>query len=226
MNIPYKNSASMIPGALPPMSEARKNEIILESLKKDFDLRGENLEIVKKSLDILDRADNVMTLAEICGLLTEGSALAAAGTAVSLLNVFLFPVGAAIEFVNAWQFGEKLVGLRAVAYATTAWAFGDPVPRFPAQIRANVIHDRGRNLQPVLFRESAWNNASASAVKSLEETCRTKRIQKKSYQTLFKAAGDSNRNSLVRKLMKGLENRVDPGWQRQAFWSPLPNYPH
>ncbi len=224
--MPFNNNANVIPGAQPPMSEARKNEIILESLKKEFDLRGDKLEIVSKSIFILDGGDKLATIAEMCGLLAEGGALATVGTALPLINVFLFPVGAAIDFVNAWQFGEKLVGLRAVAYATTAWAFGDPVPHLPGQIKANVIHDRGRNIEAVVFRESAWNNASASAVKSLEETCRTKRIQKKSYQTLFKAAGDNNRNSLVRKLMKGLENRVDPGWQRQAFWSPLPNYPH
>ena len=224
--MPFNNNANVIPGAQPPMSEARKNEIILESLKKEFDLRGDKLEIVSKSIFILDGGDKLATIAEMCGLLAEGGALATVGTALPLINVFLFPVGAAIDFVNAWQFGEKLVGLRAVAYATTAWAFGDPVPRLPGQIKANVIHDRGRKIEAVVFRESAWNNASASAVKSLEETCRTKRIQKKSYQTLFKAAGDNNRNSLVRKLMKGLENRVDPGWQRQAFWSPLPNYPH
>ena len=212
------------PPPAPQMPDIEKKRIIEESLKKEFNLRGDNLPVLSKAIDILGYAENAATLAEIAGLVAEGGVVASAGTALSIAGCFLFPIGATIALMNAWETGQRLVGMRAIAYGTTAWAFDDPMPPYPSVMRNNVIS--GGFQHEVADHERAWNNARDSAVRNLEEEVMKKRVQKKSYQVMLRAVGNDNRNNLVKELMKGLEKSLTRGSIRDAFWSPEPNYPN
>lgn len=208
----------------PPMPDARKKQVILDALKRDFNLPGNNLPIVSKAIDIIGYADNAFTLAEIAGLIGGGGAAATAGGVLAIGAAILFPIGAGINLMNAWEFGDKLTGMRGVAYGTTAWAFGDAMPPLPANIRSNILASHGAEW--LRRREKAWTEARDTAVRAIEDDVRARRVQKRSYQTALRATGDDNRNRLVKEIMKGFETQLTAGMQRMAFWSPEPNYPN
>ena len=76
--------------ATPPLTDAQKKQLIQESLKKDFNLRGDHFPILNKAIDILGYAENAVTLAEIACLIAEGGAVAAGGTALSIAGIVSF----------------------------------------------------------------------------------------------------------------------------------------
>jgi hypothetical protein len=242
--ITFDEGAVIIGRVGPSVTDLEKKKIIIETLKKDFDLKGDQLPIVSKVIDIIGYVDNAGSLAEVAGLLTEGSAAAGAATAVSWLSVALVPIGATIAIVNAGQTGLRHVGMRAIAYATTAWAFDDPIPAPVAWIRPEISQsmiDRAKREDPssaatydraavadranVSEYRKAWNDAARSAVANLDAAVVQKKVQKTNYQALYRAIGENDKDKLAMTLMKGLEQQLSAGSERQAFWAPPPHYP-
>jgi hypothetical protein len=136
------------------------------------------------------------------------------------------------------------MGMRAVAYATTAWAFDDPIPGPPANYRPEITQamvDQAKKADPTHASiydgpaaasrgiasgwQKAWTDAARSAVANLEEEVVKKKVQKSSYQALYRAIGDNDKNKLAMTLMKGLEKQLSAGSERDAFWAPPPHYP-
>lgn len=188
----------------PPLSDSAKKELIKSTLASDFHLRGEHLAVVGRVIDIVGYTDNALTLAEIVGLIAEGGAMSAAAAGTSIASALLFPVGATIELVNAWEAGQRLAGMVAVAYTTTAWAFDDPVPDLPPRVQQNIrTSGLGKEIPGY---QKAWKDASKATLQSLAEMVAKKPgTSKKSFQIMFRAIGDDNRQSLCRALLKGFE---------------------
>ncbi len=144
------------------LSEDEKKRIVKAMLEKEYNLRGERAKILSKAIDIIGYAENAATLAEVAGLLAEGSAAASVATGLSIVSALLFPVGATISLINAWETGERMYGMRAIAYTTTAWAFNDPVPKESATILRNVRNSGLSRDIPQYNR--AWQDASQSTI--------------------------------------------------------------
>lgn len=210
--------------AAPRLSQARKKKLIQEAMKRKYNLPGNHASLLSKAIDIIGYADNAVMIAEVAGLIAEGGAIAAAGTVLSIASVFLLPIGATISWVNAAEFGVRQTGHRAVAYATAAWAFGDPNPKLPANIRKNLQFSHGAH--EVAKHERAWNKAVDQTMKELDATVAKKRIQKKSYQVYLRALGDNDRKTLAVEIMKGFAKEYAEGVERNTFWTPNPDYPN
>ena len=101
-------------------------------------MKGDQLPILGKAIDYIGYVDSTSSIAEVAGLLAEGGAVAGTATAVSWLSTALMPLGAAISIVKGGQAGLRATGMRAIAYATTAWAFDDPIPGRPLQSGLNL----------------------------------------------------------------------------------------
>jgi len=250
----FDEGSEIIGRRIAPMSEKEKKKFILEHLRGEYDLRGEHWEFVEEMAHILhtsgDVADIVETLAEF---LPEGlaevlphavvGALEAAGEYCPLIGAFAFPIFAGIKWVNALEFGQRLIGLRAVAYGMTAWVFEDPVPTPPPWIRANMspgslqgprhpTSDYAReafaqeeaNVQATL---KAWRDSSAAAYRSMDEEIEKKHCDPEELRTAFRLLGEGEQNKLVRGLMTAIaEKFLRKGLERDEFWSPDPNYPN
>jgi len=125
----------------------------------------------------------------------------------SIASAILFPVGATIELVNAWEAGQRLAGMVAVAYTITAWAFDDSIPGLPPRLERNIKASGLANEIPAYQR--SWQDASNATLKSLAEMIVKKPgTSKKSFQVLFRAVGDDNRQILSRTLLRGFEKDV------------------
>jgi hypothetical protein len=223
-----------------PMSEAKKKEVILEHLKGEFDLRGERFEILKKFADGFhigsEFGEAGEAIASIFVHLPE--ALEGYISGFSVAGAVAIPIVASIELKNSSEFGQRLLGLRAVAYGITAWAYGVQKPGPPSWIRTNVLAT-GLQEYDVKVRESAWNDSCQAAWKNMEEAPlkeilhgdpmgprKSIRVRKEWLQTLFRAIGDGDRNKLVKNLMDGIARKyLRAGMETQAFWSPQPGYP-
>jgi len=205
---------------VPPIPDPVKKVMIRDLLKRDYDLKGEHLDIVGKAADYMAFAETGATVAEIVGITAAG----AVGTALSIVNNILAPIVGIIAGVNAAETGERMAGMRAIAYAITAWTFDDPPPKFPAGWHNNIM--TGGNRKDAPREERAWIRARDSAWKQMDATVAGTGRHKGSYQAVYRALGDNDRQKLAETLMRELEKRLKGTWSdKQSFWSPKPNYP-
>ena len=224
-----------------PMSEDRKKRIILEHLRGEFDLRGENFEILEKFADGIHIASELSEAGECIASIFVHLPEAAEGFIsgpLAIAGAIAFPIVATIQLINAWQFGQRLIGLRAIAYGITAWAFGDQRPGPPDWIRSNMRF-AGSQEYDIKASERAWIDSCEKAWSNMEEAPLKQilsgnrmgpkhsiRVRKEWLQTLFRAIGDVDRNKLVKKLMEGIATKyLRRGMETDAFWSPQPSYP-
>jgi hypothetical protein len=191
-------------------SDAEKKKITKETLAHDFDLKGEQLELLEHVIDIVHVGMTALELLEIATFIGEWGAVTSGA-----VNVVVLPLLSAIEIVSAFQSGERLAGLTAVAYTTTAWAFGDPIPAFPetrkAALRANGL------AKDIAGREKAWQESSHATVRSLNDTVAKKRISKKTLQVVLRAVGNDDRQTLCRILLKELAKDVRMTVEKNAL---------
>lgn len=201
-------SPTVIVGRRPPpppaLSPAEKKRIIVAALKRDYSIPGENLPLLSKAIDAAGYAENAIALAEIAGLVAEGGLIASVGTGLTIAGVVLFPIGAGISLVDAMESGEKLYAMRGICYATTAWAFGEPVPPGSPRVLRNI-----RQMYDTARHERAWREASDAAIRKLEaDVARAapgSSTAKGTLQTLLQAIADRDRKKLSLLLMKGME---------------------
>ncbi len=198
-----------------PMSEAEKERRTIEHLQGEFHLQGQHLHWLHTAHKIIEVGSTATELAEIAGLIAEGGAAAGAATVLQVASAVLLPIYSAVEILNANEIGTRMFGMQAVAYTTTAWAFGDPTPGPSPTMMGRF---KGQYGEPALagYRQ-AWENSSRATTKNLEEFVAKKRMQKKSYQVLLRAVGDDNRKALCLRLLKGFEEEFREGSQRD-FW--------
>jgi hypothetical protein len=223
------------------MSEDRKKQIILEHLKGEFDLRGENFEIIETVADGIHMASELSEAGEcLASILVHAPEAVEAFISgpLAIAGAVAFPIFATIKLINAWQFGQRLIGLRAIAYGMTAWAFGDQRPGPPAWIRSNMKF-AGSQEYDIRASEKAWSDSCEKAWSNMEDAAlkqilsgnrtgpkRSIRMRKEWLQALFRAIGDVDRNKLVKKLMEGIARKyLRAGMETDAFWSPPPSYP-
>jgi hypothetical protein len=237
-----------------PMSEKEKKKFILEHLRGEYDLRGEHWEFVNELADLLHEAGDAVEILEIVAeYLPAGLAEALPHAMVGVLEgvseycpiigALAFPVHATIEWVNALEFGHRLIGLRAIAYGITAWVFDEAVPAPPPWIRRNIspgslqgprhsndswVQDaydqEERNVQASL---SAWRKSSEAAYRNMGEEVEKKGGDKEELKTVFRLMAEDDQNTLVRRLMAVIaEKYLRAGLDRDYFWNPDPNYPN
>jgi hypothetical protein len=201
---------------VPGLSEAEKKRITIEHLKGEFHLQGERLHWFTFAYDkVIHPAEAAAELAEIAGLIAEGGAAATAATALQVVSGVLMPVFIAIEIGNAWESGRRLFGMLAVAYTTTAWAFGDSSPAPSPTILARIKSFYGE--QEVPGYRQAWEDSSRATSRKLDEYVANKRVQKKSYQIVLQAVGDGQRKGLCLRILKQFEEEFDQESQRIAL---------
>jgi len=149
-------------------------------------------------------------LAEIAGLIAEETVLATAATALQGISALLTPIMLGIAMLNANDTDKKLAGMQAIGYTLTAWAFGDPIPGYPASLRANYSAFPGKQALPRV--EDAWRITAEATVRNLEEAAAKKRVKPERYRLFWQAIGSAEE-------LRGV--------QKDSFWGLKPEgYPN
>jgi len=183
----------------------QEKQIIIETLKHDFNLKGENLKTITKVIDNIGYTDNALALIELTGLI-KGAAFATAASTISFLSTLAFPVASFGMLLNVNESGLKMYGLRAVAYTTTAWAFDKPIPTGSNRILARI---KGLPTSTIIKNKQTWLNVSRATVKSLNAEALKRNTSEANLKLLYRALSDNNPRTLCHLLMEELTSKLD-----------------
>jgi hypothetical protein len=151
----------------------------------------------------------------------------AVGGAMSFLVVFKFTFQALVTLLDAQESGLRFQGLRAIAYATTAFAFGDPVPALPWGIECNLSRDRFVGALPMDRYRSNWANVSSRATAALLADAAGRGVDKQVYQAWIRWEANDRRAlavALMDATARGMSRMLPV--DRDMFMSPVPIYPN
>jgi hypothetical protein len=204
-----------------PLSDSEKKKLSEQFIASEFNLQGDNVKVLADGLQVLEVGDAALTVAEVAGLVAEGTVLAGLATAAALGAAFGGIVAGVISFINVSQTGEKMTGMRAVAYASVAWAFEDDKMdrQFPGISRKLMINISAGGVTPaeISRNKRAWADAVIETKKRLELTslgrlrnagAKTQKLLIASGKRRLTLAGNDNRQQLCRFIMKSFEGQL------------------
>ncbi|MEM7231167.1 MAG: hypothetical protein AAF517_03275 [Planctomycetota bacterium] len=190
------------------MTEQEKRRHVETLLRNEYGLKGQRLKTALKVLDFAGPARySLLSLEAILLIIAEeGIVLAVVSAAGSLLAIggALLSVPAnLVKLQNAWETKDKFTGMMAIAYATTAWAFNDPMPGPHKNVRKiKVPSHRAR-----CIRE--WHEVGAQTWGELEKDVVERGTSKQAYQLALRAVGDGDRKKLAEAIFAGFKSDLD-----------------
>lgn len=201
-----------------------------KQIEQNGHIRGRRLERLMDILDKIEKGQAVVEtvfiggegVADFLALVEAAALLEGAGAALTFGGAVLGVFGGVVTIMNAWENGLQYIGLRALAYATTAWAYNDPKPLYPLEME--LTHDPG---DPVSLadRKKAWQDTVARTFATLDAEVSKSGYEKSAYQLRLHVLGQDKKDLCV-QLMKYYEkDRWTPA-QKEAYWSPYPDYPN
>jgi hypothetical protein len=178
------------------LTEEQK-KLLADALKAKYELAGETGEWLVEVSHIVHGVDGAATIAEVAGLIAEGTALATGTGLLAVTAGLLVSIGAGISCLNAYETDLRITGVRGICYGLTAWAFDHPKPRCPQQLK-DAAFERSR----VPLVERAWATAVDGAFRNQDAEVVKRKVSKQSFQALWKALGHGRPTELVRRLQE------------------------
>jgi hypothetical protein len=219
-----------------PLTDEEEKKIIEDTLKEDYDLQGERLDLLVEITHFYHAGETGgLEIAEIIGesagwIVEEtavGATIGVGMTFLGLLGGALESISIGIEILNANDTDKKLAGMQAICYAIPAWAFDDPIPVFPASLRRNFMAGIGPGTYGLQRVEPAWKDACDATVRNMEAKVKARGRSKESYQVFWKALGNFDRKTLIRRLMDARAREIDSNVERMSFMALDPDrYPN
>ncbi len=195
------------------LSDSEKEKLLKEILGREYQSSGNNLPILKKAIDLISNTSDVASVAELIPLLNSAMMniriLAIVSSGASVLSIALFPVGAMISIIDAYQVGLRMYSFRAIAYTITAWAYDKPAPKSSQKIILNLKNGfPTASREQIKSMETAWSKSSASALKEINSYMVQSNIEKKVFQLLLRALSDNSEQKLCELFLKGFEKKI------------------
>lgn len=240
-------------GWSPPLPELRPGEmdaeVFLRRLESECGVRGERLASMSGILTGMkwQNLSEATALAQL-GMLAMGTntnwqmlegptplltrilgetAARTLGGAMSFLVVFQFTFQSLVTWLDAQESALRFQGLRAIAYASTALAFGDPVPTLPWGIECNLSRGRFVGVVPMDRYRANWMNVTNRATASLLADAAARGVDKQVYQAWIRWEANDRRalaRALMRATARGMTKMLPV--DQQMFMSPEPIYPN
>jgi len=204
------------------LTDKEKTEILKEALGSDYKTAGNNLPILKSVIGKIDLADNGFSFAEIIPIfnrILDLKIVSVVAEGASILSIFLFPVSALIDILNAYETGARLYSYRGVAYTLTSWAFGDVHIHSSRTILHNL--SAGRLVPPDLkytlaMYDAAWKKAESDTILKMNAITAQYKI-KPAYLKLFICAlANNNRQQLCLDILRSFEKELS--FQDKIVW--------
>jgi hypothetical protein len=220
----YMGAKNKVPPPPPvPIPDAEKKRITEESVKGEFKLKGDyGIKILDK---IGDKLQWVGPIVDVVSYVVPF--LEKAGTTLGFVGLIMDQYGYHKAFAEAHDVDLRIYGLRGVAYATTAWAFGDPIPSRSPTIRQNQIAQYGGSTARIQKLDQVWREGADSAIKTQErnamENSGTKATRDEKlnvWKAAIMATGDGNRANVCKLQMQALGERFlkDASFSVKRVW--------
>jgi len=202
------------------LTQVEKEKLIKEHLGNDFDLRGSDFAILSNVIDFVSYTDSAVGIAEVSletaaiwlpkvGAVLKSGLFVTAAEGLAIGSIILFPVGALIAVVNAYDSANRAHGMLAVSYTIVAWSFGDLIPltssRIEQNVRANWSNGQFAN-KTLNGLKKAWFDSSNATLRMLNNT--EKSGNKEALQLVFRALGEGDRQKLKQAILKGFEKNM------------------
>lgn len=131
--------------------------------KKDFNLKGDfGFQFINDAESIFSKASG---LVEILSIAIPG--LEALSTSLSIIGIPISAYANLRDFLNVSNTDSRMYGLRASAYAITAWTFDDKIPESSPQILINF--SQSPTTPPKSELNEIWKKSANAAVSNVED---------------------------------------------------------
>ena len=196
-----------------PLSDKEKEELLKEILGSEYNSAGNNLPILKSSIDIIGHFDTAFGVAELIPFintaLSSSRVFGFVASGASVFSIFMFPVASMISIINAYQVGHQMYTYRAIAYTLTAWAFDKPIPVSSQRILSNLREGNVVAKQKKVNEyKQLWQKTSQSVLTKLNTELTTKNIPKEAVQIILRAISKDSPQVLCELLLKGFEDKM------------------
>ena len=214
------------PGVVRPGELIRPGEMdteeFLRRLHDECGVSGERLTRMSSVLTGTKWRDlNEATALKQLWYLTEQ----ALGGMPGFLDIFKWWVQTLLVLLDAQEKPLRLQGLRAIAYATTAFAFGDPPPVLPWGIEYQLTH--GRLRYPLDICRRNWLDMTSKVTTKLVLDVAAKGVDKQVYQTWIQWEANNRRQldfHLMGEIIRDVSKMLPE--DRERFMDPTPIYPN
>lgn len=204
------------------LTDKEKNEILKDALGSDYNAAGNNLPILKNVIDKIDLVDNGFSFVELIPVfnrILDLKIVSVVAEGASVLSIFLFPVSALIDILNAYETGARLYSYRGVAYTLTSWAFGD-VPVHSSRTILNNL-SAGRLVPPDLkytieMYNKAWKKAESDTLSKMNSITAQNKINPAYLKLFICALADNNRQKLCLDILRSFEKKLS--FQDNIVW--------
>lgn len=193
------------------LTDKEKDDLLKEVLGKDYASAGNNLPVLKNLIDKIGNIDTLFTLTELLPIVNKILAVRVfsfMATGASIISIFLIPISAMINIINAYQAGRRMYTYRAISYALTSWAFQKPI--FTSSKRLIIQAKTGMprvDSKELIEYDKAWKKSSQDVVNKMNTIAINHNIPKEAIQIFLRAIADNNEQKLCDILMKGFEKQ-------------------
>lgn len=197
-----------------PLSDKEKDELLKQVLGREYTKAGNTLPALKTAIDIIGNVDDGLSLAELLpaveSVLSGSRILSVVAEGSSILSIFLFPVSAMIDVINAYDVGRKMYAYRCVAYTVTSWAFDTPNPSGSMRILSNMRHTAPVVPASELKKyNQLWKKTASETIVKLTTVLVSKNIKSEVMKIALRALSKNNPALLSEMIMKGFESKFD-----------------
>lgn len=194
------------------LTDKEKDDLLKKVLGTDYATAGNNLPVLKGLIDKIGKVDDLLTITEllpIANRLLSIRLFSFMATGASVVSIFLFPISAMLDIINAYQTGRRMYSYRAIAYAITAWSFKKPLLTSSKKIMLYAKTGMPRaNAKELIEYEKSWKKASQDVVNKMNTIAINNEIPKEAIQIFLRAIADDNEQKLCEILMKGFEKKL------------------
>jgi len=203
---------------------------LLKQIEEDGNIKGKRLEHLTEILEQIEHGAHVVESISIGGggaadfleLVKAAAFFEGVEAAATLIGTVLFVFTSIVNLLNALEAGLQYIGLRALAYGTTAWAYNDPKPLYPLEME--LTYNPGNDI-PLQEMKRTWQDTVSRAFNTLDAEVAKSGYQKSAYQLRLHVLGQDKKDLCV-QLMKYYEKDYWTDSQKAAYWSPEPDYPN
>ena len=195
------------------LTEKEKEDLLKEILGAEYSKIGNNLPLLKNTIDIVSHLDSSLTLTQLVPyfntILSSSRLIGAVSAGASIFSIFLFPVSTMISIINAYQVGHTMYAYRAIAYTLTAWAFNKPLLGSSNKILLN-IREGGvvANVRAKDEYKKVWEKTSRTVLSKVTTELSTKGIPDDALKILLRAAANNSEQKLCELIMVGFEDKM------------------
>lgn len=208
----------------PHITEAEKKRISEQAIRQEYVLKGDvGVKLLNWIASVLEV---VAPTAEILSFLLP--VLSGVATAIGIIAVPFGIYGNLVSFLNASDTDLRMYGVRAAAYAVTAWAFDKEIPSKSDGILRNHAANWGGNIPPnkLASLNKAWKEAADAAIEiqskfAMENMGNSTSADDKiiAWKASLRGAADDNPKKMCQQLMNELGQKYLTGSALKAWQS-------